>query len=263
MKNLIRVSSLFLLVFLAILSLTGCYKSSENIKKHNEDTVIVGYDNTFVPMGFLNNKGIPSGFDIDLAKEVFSRLNMNVKFQNIDWSMKDVELNSGNIDILWNGYTLTDERRKKVDYSNPYLNNNQVIVTMKNSSIKNIDDLKNKIVATQQGSSGLDILEKDAKLVNTFNNKAPILYDTFDNAFRDLESNRIDAVVVDEVLAKYYISKSKNNNFKILDDVLGKEVFVVGFKKGNIKLRDKVNNSLDEVKQDKTFDKIYNKWFNQ
>ncbi|KKX99905.1 MULTISPECIES: amino acid ABC transporter substrate-binding protein [Paraclostridium] len=263
MKNIIKVSGLFLLVFLAILSLTGCSKSNKNAQKHNENEVIVGYDNTFVPMGFLNDKGIPSGFDIDLAKEVFSRLNMNVKFQNIDWSMKDVELNSGNIDVLWNGYTLTDERRNKVDYSNPYLSNNQVIVTIKNSAIKSKADLKNKVVATQQGSSGLDILEKDNRLVNTFKNKAPILYDTFDNAFRDLESKRIDAVVVDEVLAKYYIANSKNDNFKISNDILGKEVFVVGFKKGNIKLRDKVNNVLDEIKQDKTFDKVYKKWFNQ
>lgn len=263
MKNIIKVSNLVLLTLLTVFLLTGCYKSSANIQKRNENTVVVGYDNTFVPMGFLNDKGIPSGFDIDLAKEVFSRLNMNVKFQNIDWSMKDIELNSGNVDVLWNGYTLTDERRKKLDYSNPYLNNNQVIVTLKNSSIKNKYELKNKIVATQQGSSGLDILEKNTKLVSTFKNKAPILYDTFDNAFRDLEAKRVDAVVVDDILAKYYISNYQNNNFKILNDVLGEEVFVVGFKKGNTELRDKVNNTLDEIKQDKTFNKIYNKWFNK
>ena len=214
MKNIIKVSNLVLLTLLTVFLLTGCYKSSANIQKRNENTVVVGYDNTFVPMGFLNDKGIPSGFDIDLAKEVFSRLNMNVKFQNIDWSMKDIELNSGNVDVLWNGYTLTDERRKKLDYSNPYLNNNQVIVTLKNSSIKNKYELKNKIVATQQGSSGLDILEKNTKLVSTFKNKAPILYDTFDNAFRDLEAKRVDAVVVDDILAKYYISNYQNNKFK-------------------------------------------------
>lgn len=262
MKNIIKISSLLLLITLATFSLTGCYKTSDTIQKYNENTVVIGYDNTFVPMGFLDDKGIPSGFDIDLAKEVFSRLNMDVKFQNIDWSMKDTELNSGNIDVLWNGYSLTDERRKKVDYSDPYLSNNQIIVTLETSSIENKNDLKDKVVGTQQGSAGLDAIEKDTKLVSLLKNKAPILYDTFDNAFRDLQSKRVDAIVVDEVLAKYYISNSKDSNFKILKDNFGEEVFVVAFKKGNIEFRDKVNNALNEVKQDKTFNKIYSKWFN-
>ncbi|WP_250674590.1 amino acid ABC transporter substrate-binding protein [Paraclostridium ghonii] len=262
MKNIIKVSSLLLLILLSIFLLAGCYKSSGDPQKHNKNTVVIGYDNTFVPMGFLDDKGVPSGFDIDLAKEVFSRLNMDVKFQNIDWSMKDTELNSGNIDVLWNGYTLTDERREKVDYSNPYLSNKQVIVTLQTSSIKNKKDLAGKIVGSQQGSSGLDAIEKDTKLVSTFKNKSPVLYDTFDNAFRDLQSKRIDAIVVDEILANYYIANYKGDNFKILKDNFGEEDFVVGFKKGNTQLRDKVNKALNEVKQDKTFDKIYSKWFN-
>ena len=94
----------------------------------------------------------------------------------------------------------------------------------------------------------------------------PLIYDDDDYVGGRLVSLwllDVVAVVVDEVLAKYYIAKSKNKNFKISNDILGKEVFVVGFKKGNIKLRDKVNNALDEIKQDKTFNKIYNKWFNQ
>lgn len=262
MKKTIKFSILLFISLFVTCSLSGCYKSN-NEKKRDANTVIIGYDNTFVPMGFLDDKKNPSGFDIELAKEVFSRLNINVKFQNIDWSMKDVELDSGNVDVLWNGYTLTEERRKKIDYSKPYLNNNQVIVVLKKSSIKNKKDLNNKVIATQQGSAGLEILDKNIDLVSKFKGKAPILYDTFDNAFRDLDSKRVDAVIVDEVLAKYYISNCKNNNFKILNESLGNEVFVVGFKKGNVQLRDKVNKALDEVKTDKTFDKIYNKWFNK
>ena len=214
-------------------------------------------------MGFLDNNNNPTGFDIDLAKEVFSRINIKVKFQNIDWSMKDVELNSGNVDVLWNGYTLTNERQKQVDYSKPYLSNSQVIVVSKQSGINTKKDLTNKIVATQQGSSSLDLLNNNNELVSRFKNKEPVLYDTFDNAFRDLKSKRVDAVIVDDVLAKYYISRSKDNNFKILNETLGKEEFVVGFKKGNTKLRDKVNTALDEIKKDNTFDKIYKKWFNK
>ena len=262
MKKTIKIQILIFISILITFSLAGCYKS-DNEKNTKSNTVIIGYDNTFVPMGFLDNNNNPTGFDIDLAKEVFSRINIKVKFQNIDWSMKDVELNSGNVDVLWNGYTLTNERQKQVDYSKPYLSNSQVIVVSKQSGINTKKDLTNKIVATQQGSSSLDLLNNNNELVSRFKNKEPVLYDTFDNAFRDLKSKRVDAVIVDDVLAKYYISRSKDNNFKILNETLGKEEFVVGFKKGNTKLRDKVNTALDEIKKDNTFDKIYKKWFNK
>lgn len=263
MKNILKKFSLVLLIIIPLISIGGCNKKSTNYKNNTkDDTVVIGYDNTFVPMGFLDENNEIVGFDIDLVKEVFSRLNMNVKFQNIDWSMKDTELNSGNVDALWNGYTLTEERRKKVDYSNPYLINKQVIVTLNNSSIKNKSDLKGKLLGTQQGSAGLDAIEKDTNLVDNLQDKTPILYDSFDNAFRDLEFGRVDAVVADEVLAKYYISNSNKQNFVILKDNFWEESFVVGFKKGNTSLRNKINKALAEVKEDKTFDKIYKKWFN-
>lgn len=263
MKNILKKFSLVLLIIIPLISIGCCNKKSTNYKNNTkDDKVVIGYDNTFVPMGFLDENNEIVGFDVDLAKEVFSRLNMNVKFQNIDWSMKDTELNSGNIDALWNGYTLTEERRKKVDYSNPYLINKQVIVTLNNSSIRNKSDLKGKLLGTQQDSAGLDAIEKDTNLVDNLQDKTPILYDSFDNAFRDLEFGRVDAVVADEVLAKYYISNSNKQNFVILKDNFGEESFVVGFKKGNTSLRNKINKALAEVKEDKTFDKIYKKWFN-
>ncbi len=261
MKNIFKIFSLILIVVISMSLLFGCNDKKQNTK-HDSNTIVVGYDNTFVPMGYLDENGKPSGFDIELAQEVFSRLNMNVEFQNIDWAMKDTELNSGNIDLLWNGYTLTADRKKKVDYSDPYLTNRQVIVTLKNSDIHNKSDFKNKTIGTQQGSSGFDAIEKDTNFVNGLKNKSPILYDSFDNAFRDLEYGRVDAVVADEVLAKYYIKNSNKTNFTILDDNFGEESFVVGFKKGNTKLRDSVNDTLKEVTSDGTFNKIYNKWFN-
>ena len=262
MKNILKKLTLSLLMIVPIISLVGCNNKSNSSKtKYDDNTVIVGYDNTFVPMGFLDENCNTVGFDIDLAKEVFSRLGIKVQFQNIDWAMKDTELNSGNIDVLWSGYTLNENRKKKIKYSIPYMNNKQVIVTLKNSSIHNKSNLKGKSLGTQQGSAGFDAIENDTKLINSLKNKLPIFYDSFDNAFRDLEYGRVDGIVVDEVLANYYISKSNKNNLTILKDNLGNESFVVGFKKDNKKLCDKVNKTLIEVKKDKTFNKIFDKWF--
>lgn len=263
MKNNTKILILLSLFITFAFSLLGFSNQTTTLKTtHDRNTVVIGYDNSFVPMGFLDEDNNAVGFDIDLAKEVFSRVNMKVKFQNIDWAMKDTELNSGNVDALWNGYTLTDERKKKINYSTPYLTNKQVIVTLKNSAIHTKDDLNNKSLGTQQGSSGFEAIEKNTKLVENLKDKTPILYDSFDNAFRDLEYKRVDAVVADEVLARYYISHSKKNSFTILKNNFGKESFVVGFKKGNNQLRDKVNTILEEIKNDGTYNEIYNKWFN-
>lgn len=253
MKNKFKILSLLTLI---IITLVGCSKEEKDDNK-----VIVGFDNGFIPMGYMNESAEIVGFDIDLAKETFKRLGMDVEFQSIDWSMKETELASGNIDVIWNGYSLSEERKKKVSYTEPYLQNNQVIVTLKNSSIVNKSDLSGKVVGTQQGSTSLEAINKDSNFVNSIKNKQPILYDTYDKAFRDLEAKRVDAIVVDEILARYYISKKDSNKYKILEESLGTEDYVVAFAKDNIELRNKVNETLVDIKKDSTFDEIYNKWF--
>lgn len=255
MKKVMKKYGLILLVFIMSLVGVGCTKSE---KSDNE--VVIGFDNTYFPMGFMDENGDTVGFDIDLAKETFKRLKINVIFQPIDWSMKETELNTGNIDIIWNGYTLTEERKQKVSYTDPYMKNKQLIITLSNSEIKNKSDLSNKSVGTQQGSSGLEAIERDTKLANSLQGKKPVLYDTFDKVFRDLESGRIDAIVADETLAKYYINKKGEEKYKVLEDNFGEESYVVAFRKDDV-LCDKVNNTITELKKDKTFDEIYNKWF--
>ena len=96
----------------------------------DKDELVIGLDDTFVPMGFKDESGELVGFDIELAKAVGEKLNKKVKFQAIDWSMKETELNGGNIDLIWNGYSINDERKQKVEFSKPYLNNTQIIVTL-------------------------------------------------------------------------------------------------------------------------------------
>ena len=265
MKNKFKKLINILVVSGIIATMVGCTNSSKedknvsNIKDSKE--VIVGFDNTFVPMGFLDDKGETVGFDIELAKETFNRLNMDVKFQPIDWTMKETELNSGNVDLLWNGYSLSEERKKVIEYTDSYLENKQIIITLKDSDIKTKKDLKGKKIGTQQGSTALDAIEKDTEVVKNLYGKAPILYDTYDKALRDLEIGRTDAVVGDEVLARYYISKKGEEKYNILEDNFGIEDYVVAFKKGNTELRDKVNDALKEIKDDGSFKKIYSKWF--
>lgn len=264
MKNILKKMAVISMIAVSTFGAIGCAKenkSGDNTNSKNKQQVIVGLDNTFVPMGFSDENGELVGFDVDLAKEVFKRLNINVKFQPIDWAMKETELNSGNIDAIWNGYSLSDERKKVVAYTKPYLANKQVIVTMKDSNIKTKKDLKGKKLGIQQGSSALEAIEKQADFVNKLDNKAPILYDTYDNAIRDLEVGRTDAIVSDENLVRYYISKKGDQKYNILQDNFGEESYVVAFKKDNAKLKDKVDMKLNDVKNDGSFDKIYSKWF--
>ena len=144
---------LVILVF-SIVSLTGCSKeavsnedSFEELEEKGE--IIMGLDDTFAPMGFRDDKGELVGFDVDLAKEVFKRAGFEVKLQPIDWTMKETELNSGNIDVIWNGYSITEERKEKVAFTKPYLENKQIILTLSDSSINSKADLENKKVAVQ------------------------------------------------------------------------------------------------------------------
>lgn len=256
MKKLLKKYSAILLVLIMTVAGVGCSK-----KEVDDNQVVVGFDNTYFPMGFMDENGDTVGFDIDLAKETFKKLNMEVKFQPIDWSMKETELNTGNIDMIWNGYTLTEERKQKVAYSDSYMKNKQLIVTLSNSDIKTKNDLNGKIVGSQQGSAGLEAIEKDTKVMESLKGKKPILYDTFDKVFRDLEAGRIDAMVVDETLARYYISQKGEEKYSILEDNFGEESYVVAFRKDDTELKDKVNNTIKELKEDNVYDEIYNKWF--
>lgn len=257
MKKILKKLTMGLVVLAIMVGVAGCNKKDT---ASNDNEIVIGYDNTYFPMGYLDDKGNTVGFDVDLAKETFKRLNMDVKFQSIDWSMKETELNSGNIDAIWNGYSLTEERKAKFAYTDAYMKNSQLIVTLKNSSIKNKEDLKGKTIGTQQGSAGQEALEKDTEILNSLDG-SPILYDTFDKVFRDLEAGRTDAIVGDETLVKYYINKKGEEKYKILDDNFGTQDYVVAFRKDDNELRNKVNKTINEIKEDKTFDEIYNKWF--
>ncbi len=259
-----KVKALAVLVLGISLIATGCSTSKSTTDTWSEiearASIIVGLDDTFVPMGFRDNAGNLTGFDVDMAREAIGRLDMEVVFQPIDWNLKEQELDSGNIDMIWNGYSINDERKAKVNFTNAYLDNQQIIVALSSSDIEVKDDLENKIVCTQNSSSALQAIESSGAK-DGFKDGDIILFDTYNEAFMDLEAGRVDVVVADEVLAKYYISERGEENYKIVDGDFGDEEYGVGIRKGDAILLKNLNQALDEMKEDGTAAEISEKWF--
>jgi polar amino acid transport system substrate-binding protein len=244
-------------------SALGCTKKDVAESTLDKDTLIIGLDDAFAPMGFRDESGEIVGFDVDLAKELGERLDKEVTFQPIDWTMKEAELNSGNIDFIWNGYTITDDRKEKVNFSTPYLKNSQVIVTLANSDIKTKADLSNKKVGAQNESSAISAMEKEAELYSSFNGGKAITFEDNNQALMDLEAGRVDAIVADEILVRYYIKLKGEEKFNVLDENFGEEEYGVGMRKGDTKMVEAFNKALKEMKDDGTMKEIYKKWFGE
>jgi polar amino acid transport system substrate-binding protein len=253
-----KKSVVILVLVLLVSTIVGCTQQESSSKG---EEFIIGLDDTFAPMSFRNEQNEIVGFDVDLAKEVAKRNGWNIRFQPIDWAMKEAELNSGNIDMIWNGYTITDERKEKVNFTDAYLTNSQIIVILSDSDIDEIDDLKNKTVATQAESSSLDAARKLDGFIESLKDGKIIEYSTFNEVFNDLESGRTDAIIVDEVLARYYINNKGEGLYKVLDENLGIEEYGVGVRKEDEELLEKLNITLEEMKNDGTYDEIYSMWF--
>ena len=222
-------------------------------------TLIVGFDQDFPPMGFVGDNGEYTGFDLNLAKEVASRLGLEYKAQPIAWDSKDMELESGNIDCIWNGFTITG-REDDYTWTTPYMANKQVFVVANDSDIKSQADLAGKVVEVQADSSAEAALKENQDLANTFGQL--LTTPDYNTAFMDLEQGAVDAVAMDVIVAGYQI-KQRNADFKILDDSLSEEEYGIGFKKGNEELRDKVQGALEEMAADGTLAKISDEWFGE
>ena len=249
MKKLI---SLALTAVMALGLFASCSSESKTTKEF-----VVGFDSEFPPMGFVDSKGDYVGFDLDLAKEVAKRLDMKFVAQPINWDAKDNELNSGNIDCIWNGFTISG-REDKYTWTDAYMENNQVVVVNKDSGITTFDDLAGLTVAVQKDSSGLQALKDNEALSSTFG--ALLEEDSYLNAMMELESGAVDAIVMDEIVARYEI-KTSGKNFEVLDEPVASEAYGVGFKLGNESLRDSVQKTLVEMANDGTLAKISNEWF--
>ena len=255
-----------------VLVITGCASGGkEKPRKDNWNDfqtgkkVVIGFDNTFVPMGFQDKSGKDVGFDIDLANAVFEKYGIKVQWQAINWDLKETELKNGNIDLIWNGYSKTDERDSIVQFTKQYMVNEQVIVVKKSKNIKAISDLKDKVLGAQNGSSGYDTFNSSPEVLkNIVKNNDATQYESFNEALIDLENDRIDALLIDKVYANYYLKQqNKLDDFNILNAGFESEAFAVGARKADITLVNKINEAFHELYREGAFQKIANKWFGE
>lgn len=223
------------------------------------DTFIVGFDQNFPPFGYVGDDGEFTGFDIEMATECGKRMGKEVVLQPIDWDAKDMELEAGTIDCIWNGFTVNG-REDQYTWTDAYMDNSQVIVTKKDSGITALSDLAGKIVEVQKESSAQTALESEenAELLASFAEFLQV--GEYNTAFMDLESGAVDAIGIDIGVAKFQL-EGKEDQYVILEEAISSEQYAVGFLKGNEELRDEVQSTLMEMVDDGTFAEISDKYF--
>ena len=271
MKKRKGILGLLTLVGMAVMSLAGCTQLASNPTVDNWDkyqqqkSITVGFDNTFVPMGFEEKNGNYAGFDIELAKYVSKKLGITVHFQPIDWDMKETELQNGTIDAIWNGYSATDERRVKVAFTIPYMQNTQVLVVKKTSNIHSVEDMTGKVLGAQNGSSGmLDFEEHPEVLKNRVKGGDADQYQSVNEAIIDLKNDRIDALLIDRVYADYYLTtEGIADEYDTIPSGFESESFAVGVRPADKKLLEALNQAFKELYQEGIFQQISKKWFGE
>lgn len=234
-------------------------ESTSSSKTEEKEVLIIGIDDKFAPMGFRDETNKIVGFDIDYARAAADQMGVEVEFQPIDWKTKEVELASSRIDLIWNGYTITDERKEKVLFTEPYLENAQVVMTLKDSELASIEDLAGKDVGIQALSSAVDAIN-----AHSVKDEIASLSEYGDNvlALIDLKAGRTQAVIIDSVVGEYYMTQEPDT-FKILDDALAPEQYGVGVKKGNEKILEELQAALDMMNENGIAAKISEKWFGE
>ena len=271
MKKRKGILGLLVLVGVAVMSLAGCTQLASNPTVDNWDkyqqqkSITVGFDNTFIPMGFEEKNGNYAGFDIELAKYVSKKLGITVHFQPIDWDMKETELQNGTIDAIWNGYSATDERRVKVAFTIPYMQNTQVLVVKKTSNIHSVEDMTGKVLGAQNGSSGmLDFEEHPEVLKNRVKGEDADQYQSVNEAIIDLKNDRIDALLIDRVYADYYLTtEGIADEYDTIPSGFESESFAVGVRPADKKLLEALNKAFKELYQEGIFQQISQKWFGE
>lgn len=266
-----KKSSVVLLTIILALALafTGCASQKPNESATGDTSwedikakgyMTVGLDDSFPPMGFRDEKGEIVGFDIDMAKRVAEVMGIEAKFQPVVWAGIIMELNNKNIDLVWNGMTITPKRQEAINFTKPYLANRQIIVVQKDSAISNKADLAGKKIAVQAGSSAVDAVKSDEASFNSLEGMVEFPNNT--EALLDLAAGRVSAVVVDEVVGKYYITK-KPDMYKVIEDNFGNEEFGVGIRKSDDAFRAELQKAIDTMVADGSAKEISEKWFGE
>ncbi|MEA5018982.1 MAG: transporter substrate-binding domain-containing protein [Gordonibacter sp.] len=259
-KKIAAIFALAATLALATVLMAGCTgggdQKSAGASADGKTVLTVGFDQGYPPYGFVGDDGQFTGFDLDLAKAVCEKNGWELKLEPIDWDAKDALLGSGSINCIWNGFTM-EGREGSYEFSEPYMLNEQVVVTKADSGIKSLEDLKGKVVMTQVDSAALDVLEGDqANLASTFKELQTI--GDYNNAFMQLESGMVDAVACDLSIADYQMAAKKNVYTKL--DPLSTEHYAVGFAKGNTELAKQVTDTLKELDKDGTVKQLCEKY---
>lgn len=265
-KKIALVLALFFSFFLTACTQKVSDPNQDNWAKYQKQgSITIGFDNTFVPMGFEEKNGKYAGFDIDLAQSVSEKLGIQIKFQPIDWDMKETELQNGTIDAIWNGYTATDERKEKVAFTIPYMENQQVLVSKKSQNIHSIQDMTDKVLGAQAGSSGYLNFEGQPELLkNRVKDQKANQYQSFNEALIDLKNDRIDALLIDRVYANYYLqSEGILNDYNVFSAGFESEAFAVGVRPADKTLLDSLNQAFISLYQEGKFQEISQKWFGE
>ncbi len=249
--------SWLLVALVAGVTVLACGKQEAPAKPAASSKIVIGLDDNFPPMGFRDQNNQLVGFDIDLAREAAKRLGAEVEFKPIDWNAKEAELNGKRVDALWNGLTITDKRKEQIAFTTPYLENRQIVVVTGKSPIKSKSELAGKVVGVQEGSSAVEAVEKDpvgksVKELKKFGDNVAALL--------DVSAGRLDALVVDEVVGRYYLAK-RPGEYQVLDEHFGTEEYGVGVRKDDKVLLGKLQNALEEMKKDGSAGRISTTWF--
>ena len=236
-------------------------ESTKDSVSNGGNTFTVGFDAEYPPYGYMDDDGEYTGFDLELAQAVCDLEGWTLVKKPINWDSKDMELNSGSISCIWNGFTMNG-REDDYTFSTPYVDNSQVIVVAENSGIEKLSDLAGKTVGVQAASAALDLLNSEEEggqkaLADTFGSLNE--FADYNTAFTELQAGALDALAIDIGVAKYQIN-SRGDGYKILDETLNKEQYAIGFKKGNTELCDKVNADLEKLAEDGTVEKLAEKY---
>ena len=258
-----KLTSLLMLSLTAGVLLSGCGNKDSAPAAQSAAApalptkIVIGLDDNFPPMGFRNEKNELVGFDISMAQEATRRMGIEAEFKPIDWSAKEAELNGKRVDMLWNGLTITEERKKNIAFTSPYMENHQIIVVPKSSTIKTKAELATRVIGIQDGSSAIDAVQRDP-IADSFKE----LKKFGDNvtALMDLSTGRLDAVVLDEVVGRYYTAK-RPDDYAVLEDNFGTEEYGVGLRKDDSALLAGLQKALDEMKADGSAARISTEWF--
>lgn len=227
---------------------TACFAEEQK-------TFTVGFDAEYPPYGYMDENGEYTGFDLELAQAVCDLEGWELVKTPIDWDSKDMELNSGNIDCIWNGFTING-REDDYTWSDPYLNNEQVMVVTSDSGIETLADLAGKNVVVQAASAALDALnsEDNKELTDSFASLTE--NPDYNTAFMNIDSGAADAVAVDIGVAKYQLAQREEGKYKILDEPIQSEQYGIGFAKGNEELRDTVWAEVMKLYDEGEIDKL-------